>query len=222
MASLVVFLAAVAATAIAQNLTIDDFTTGNYQSPGYKSGATHRTVQTGSMLGGSRDTNMFVCDTTKKGDCILRNPYNQASSYGFVPANGGQPAAMVQTGGYFTGPRIDMGYGFHNPMDVDFGAYQKIRINFNGLSQVLNFNILLYTGTSYAQGGCNLAPYAGKFSAELPLNLFVQNPGFDLHNVNLMDMIFQNGSTIGNVGFGITSIELSNTTASGVVIDCHF
>jgi len=218
----VLFLAAIATNAMAQDQTIDDFTTGNYQSPGYKSGATHTSIQSGSMMGGSRDTNMFVCDSTKKGDCVSRNPYNQASSYAFLPAKGGQAAAMVQTGGYFAGPRIDMGYGFQNPMDVDFSGYQKIRVNFNGLSQVLNFNILLYTGGAYAQGGCNLSPYAGQFSAELPLSLFVQTQGFDFHHVNLINVIFQNGSTIGNVGFGITSIELSNTTKGGVVIDCHF
>jgi hypothetical protein len=129
---------------------------------------------------------------------------------------------MVQTGGYFAGPRIDMGYGFHNPMDVDFSVYQKIRINFNGLSQPLNFNIQLFTGTSYAQGGCNMPAYPGQFSAELPLSLFIQTQGFDFHHVNLINVIFQNGSTIGNVGFGITSLELSNTTKGGVVIDCHY
>jgi hypothetical protein len=37
-----------------------------------------------------------------------------------------------------------------------------------------------------------------------------------------MDFIFQDGSTIGDVGFGITSIELANSVKGGVVIDCHF
>jgi hypothetical protein len=59
-ASVVLFLAAVAASAVAQDLTIDDFTTGHYQSPGYKSGLVNRNIQAGSMMGGSRDTVMDV------------------------------------------------------------------------------------------------------------------------------------------------------------------
>jgi hypothetical protein len=215
-------IAAIAATAGAQDLTIDDFTTGHYQSPGYTSGLIHRNIQTGSMMGGSRDTNMWICDTNKKGECALANPYHQASSYGFLPAKGGQPAAMVQTGGYFAGPRIDMGYGYQTSLNADFTPYQKIRVNFTGLTEGLNFNIQPHTGGPYAQGGCNLPAYAGKFSVELPLSKFVQTQGFSFADVTYMDVIFQSGSAIGTVSFGITSIELSNTTKSGIVIDCHY
>jgi hypothetical protein len=218
-----VFLPMVGAqVAFAQDFTVDDFKTGHYQSPGFKTGLAHSSIQTGSMMGGSRDTNMSVCDTTKQGNCAKANPYNQASSYGFLAARGGQAAAMVQTGGYFAAPRIDMGYGYQTPMDQDFSSYQKIRIEFNGLSQPLNFNIQLFTGAAYAQGGCNIPAYAGPFSAELPLKLFVQTQGFDFHHVNEINVIFQNGSVIGDVGFGVTSIELSNTTKGGVVVDCHY
>lgn len=219
-ASAVLFLIAMSTTVLAQDLTIDDFSTGHYQSPGYKSGAKHRSVQTGSMMGGSRDTNFFVC--TNPADCAGRNPYNQASSYGFLPANGGQPAAMVQTGGYFVGPRIDMGYGYQTPLNADFTGYQKIRVNFSGLSQPLNFNIQPHTGGPYAQGGCNIPAYAGSFAVELPLDKFIQTQGFSFADVTYMDVIFQDGSVIGSVSFGITSIELSNTTKSGIVIDCHY
>ncbi len=220
--SAVLMLAAMSATALAQDLTIDDFSTGHYQSPGYKSGAKHNSLQSGSMMGGTRDTNFFVCKTAT--DCAAQNPYNQSSSYGFLPANGGQPAAMVQTGGYFAGPRIDMGYGYQNPLHADFTAYQKIRVNFSGLSQPLNFNIQPHSGSGgpYAQGGCNIQPYAGAFAVELPLDKFVQTQGFTFTDVVNMDFIFQDGSVIGAVSFGITSIELSNMTKSGVVIDCHY
>jgi len=221
-ASVVLFLAALATSAVAQDLTIDDFSTGNYQSGGYKSGTTNTSTQSGSMIGGSRETNMFVCDTTKKGDCASRNPYKQASSYGFLPARGGQPASMVQTGGYFSGPRIDLYYGLQTPLNADFTPYQKIRVSFTGSSQPLNFNIQPHTGGPYAQGGCNIPPYAGAFSVELPLNLFVQTQGFSFADVTYMDVIFQDASAIGGVSFGITSIVLTNTTAGGVVIDCHY
>lgn len=220
-AAAVLFLAAMAISAVAQDLTIDNFTTGNSPSIPYKSG-THESIQTGSMLGGSREASLFICDTKKKGDCALRNPYNQFSSYGFLPANGGQPASMVQTGGYFAGPRIDLFYGLQTPLNANFTPYQKIRVNFSGLTQPLNFNIQPHTGGPYAQGGCNLPAYGGSFSVELPLSLFVQTPGFSFADVTYMDVIFQSGSVLGGVSFGITSIELTNTTAGGVVIDCHY
>jgi hypothetical protein len=165
---------------------------------------------------------MFVCDPKTKGDCAARNPYNQSSSFGFLPSRGGQPNAMVQTGGYFAPPRIDMWYGGQNPMNADFSGYQKIRVSFNGLTQPLNFNIQLHTGGPYAQGGCNIPPYAGAFNVELPLSLFTQTQGFSFADVTAMDVIFQDGSAIGGVSFGVTSIVLTNTTAGGVVINCHY
>lgn len=218
------FVLCAAQFTFAQDKTIDDFTTGAYQSKPLTRGLDH-SVLTGDpnhLLGGSRDTQMLVCDPKVKGQCAAVNPYNQPNSYGFFPATSGRVASMVQTGGYYAGPRIDMGYGFQNPMDINFGAYQKIRINFSGLSQGLNFNILLYSGGPYAIGGCNMGTFAGAFSAELPLSLFQQAEGFDLSHVTNVDVIFQDGSAVGNVGFGVTSIELSNTTKSGVVIDCHY
>jgi hypothetical protein len=205
----------------AQDQPIDSFTTGYLKPVLVKSGS-NQSILSGNMMGGTRQTTMFVCDTKKKGDCASRNPYGQSSSYGFLPENAGQPAAMIQTGGYLAPPRIDMGYGYQNPMNWDFSGYQKIRVNFTGLSQTLNFNILLYSGAPYAIGGCNIPAYAGTFSVELPLNLFQQGKDFTLTDVTNIDVIFQDGSVIGNVGFGITSIELSNTSAGGVVVDCHY
>jgi hypothetical protein len=217
--SVVLFLGAVAASAVAQDKTIDDFTTGPYQSPAFKAGAKHSSTQTGSMMGGTRSTNMYVC---AKALCPAQNPYNQGSSYGYFVANTNRPAAMVQTAGYDSPPRIDMGYGGGSPMNEDFSGYQKIRVDFKGLTQPLNFNIQLFTGTAWAQGGCNMSAYPGDFSAELPLNKFIQNPGFSFADVTSMNVIFQSSSAIGGVSFAITSLELSNTTKSGLVVDCHY
>ena len=171
----VLFLAAVAANAVAQDLTIDNFLTGNYQSGGYKSGTTNTSTQSGSMIGGSRETNMFVCDTTKKGDCASRNPYKQASSYGFLPARGGQPASMVQTGGYFSGPRIDLYYGLQTPLNADFTPYQKIRVSFTGLSQPLNFNIQPHTGGPMPRAAATF-PRTRERSVSNCLSIFLFRP----------------------------------------------
>ena len=97
------FVLGAAQFTVAQEQTIDDFTTGNLQPGSVKSGSQEK-IQAGSMLGGSRVVTMVVCDPKTKGDCIARNPYNQPSSFGFLPPKGGQPAAMVQTGGYFAPP----------------------------------------------------------------------------------------------------------------------
>jgi hypothetical protein len=215
------FVLSAAHFTFAQDQTIDNFSTGNLQPVLVKVGSQER-IQTGNMLGGSRDTVMSVCDTTKKGECARVNPYNQASSFGFLPARGGQPPAMVQTAGYFAPPRIDMYYGLQSTMHADFSGYQKIRVKFSGLTQELNFNIQPHTGGPYAQGGCNIAPYGGSFSVELPLDKFIVTDGFSFADVTWIDVIFQDGSVLGGVSFGITSIELTNTTAGGVVIDCHY
>jgi hypothetical protein len=217
--SVVLFLAAVVASAVAQDKIIDDFSTGPYQSPTFKSGTKHSSIQTGSMMGGTRGTNMSIC---AKALCPSQNPYNQGSSYGYFPANSNRPATMVQTAGYDSFPRIDMGYGGGSPMNEDFSGYQKIRVNFKGLTQPLNFNIQLFTGTAHVAGGCNMAAYPGEFSAELPLNKFTQNPGFSFAAVTSINVVFQSSSVIGGVDFAITSFELSNTTKSGLVIDCHY
>jgi hypothetical protein len=206
--------------AMAQNLTIDDFTTGSYLSPNYISGTWSNTSsQNGSMMGGNRTTNMNVCDPT---NCSVQNPYQQPSAYGFFPKSATQPAAMVQTAGYYAGPRIDMGYGFGVHMDEYFAGYQKIRVSFQSLTEPLNFNIQLFTGTSWAQGGCNINAYSAPFVVELPLNKFVVTKGFDFVHVNLLDFIFQSSSAIGGVSFGITKIELANDTVAGLVIPCHY
>ena len=216
-------LAAAAVNASAQScpdLTIDDFTTGHYQSPNFVNGPTHDSVQYGKMMGGSRDTNMYICPTTTP--CPTYNPYNQPSSYTFSSGTTTFKPAMVQTAGFEVGPRIDMAYGFHGVMNENFVPYQKIRLNFKGLTQPLNFNIQLYTGTSWAQGGCNIPAYPAEFAIELPLDKFVTTTGFSLSQVNYMNFIFQDGSYIAGVEFAITSIELTNTTKPGNTISCHY
>ena len=216
------FVVGAAQFTFAQDLILDDFTTGHYSGPAVRSG-TQTSTQFGGMIGGARDNGLFICNPKIKGDCASRNPYVQPSAYGFFPAKGGQPTSMVVTGGYFTGPpRFEMDYGFHTPMDVNFSAYQKIRVSFSGLTQTLNFNIQVFTDPSdHALGGCNVPALAGPFSVELPLSKFsIQGPNFDFGHIRLIQVIHQDGSAVGGMAFGVTSIVLTNTTAGGVVIAC--
>lgn len=206
----------------AQDLNIDDFKAGVYQSPQFYGGALHPKSQTGlttHIIGGTRSTNINVCATTP---CPVNNPFNQPSSYQFRPGSNTVPSAFLLKSGYYVGPRIDMAYGGGAPMQVDLSGYKSgwIRLNFKALTENLNFNIQLFTGTTYAQGGCNINYYPGDFSVEVPFSKFIDN-GIDYSNINTMNFIFQSGSAIGAVDFLVTSIEVSNTAKPGA-ISCHY
>jgi len=132
-------------------------------------------------------------------------------------------SAFIQNPGFYVSHRIDMAYGGGAPMHVDLSPYQQngfIRLNFLGLTENLNFNIQLFTGTVWAQGGCNIGYYPGSFSVELPLSKFVDK-GINFADINTMNFIFQSGSAIGIVSSAITSIEASNTSKPGA-ISCHY
>jgi hypothetical protein len=206
----------------AQDLNIDDFRQGAYQSPQFRSGARHVSTQIGStahIIGGTRSTNINICATTP---CPTKNPFDQPSSYQFRPGTKGGPSAFLLKSGFHVGPRIDMQYGEGGPMQADFSGYKSgwIRLNFKGLAENLNFGILLFTGTTYAQSGCNINAYPGDFSVEAPLSLF-HDHGIDYTNINSMDFFFQSGSAIGGVNFLVTSIEVSNAHKKGA-ISCFF
>jgi hypothetical protein len=202
----------------AQDLNIDDFTAGAYQSPQFLSGPTHVSSQNGptaNIIGGTRSTNINICATTP---CPINNPFNQPSSYQFRPGTHGGHSAFLLKSGFYVGPRLDMGYGGGSPMQEDFSSYKNgwIRLNFKGLTENLNFNIQLFTGTTWAQGGCNINTYPGDFSVEVPFAKFIDN-GINYANINYMDFIFQSGSAIGAVSFLVTSIEVSNTHKTGAL-----
>jgi hypothetical protein len=194
---------------------IDDFSSGTYQSPQFKTG-THTSSQNGTMLGLNRSTSLSIC-TPKI--CAAANPYKQAISYAFLPTGSAAPAAMIQSVGYGAGPRIDMGYGFGVPMDQDLSSADRIQIHFLGLTQVLNFNLQIFTGSSWGQNGCNLLPSTVPFTVELPYTGFF-GTGFDKAHVNFLNFIFQNGSPIGGTNFAIASIKAVQGGETGAIV-CH-
>jgi len=216
----VVFLLAVAASA--QDLNIDDFTKGAYQSPQFISGPTHASTQTGptaNIIGGTRSTNLYVCATTS---CPLDNPFHQPSSYQFRPGAHGVPSAFLLKSGFYVGPRIDVQYGAGAPMQADFSTYKSgwIRLNFKGITENEIFGVLLFTGTTYAQSGCHVNAYPGDFSVEVPFSLFHDN-GIDYSNITAMDFFFESDTVIGGANLLVTSIEVSNTHKTGA-LTCSF
>jgi len=209
------------AMAAAGDVLIDDFSTGRYHSPQVKSG-TQAAEQPGAMLGGYRDTSMFVCDTTLAGDCASRNPFSVNSSYLIDKGKGSLPvSAFVQNVGYQAPPRVEIGYGYGPvPMSANLagGPGRLLRLTFNALSQPLNFNVLMFTGIGRGQDGCNVLEINHPFMLELPFTEFTPaNGGFVAAAIDHIDLIFQNGSAIGSVEFGLTRVEVSDTPAAGAI-----
>jgi len=209
-ASLCLLLSTFTGNAIAQSRVIDNFTTGPFKSALYRTGINNTpyakpSSQDGAMLGGNRSTGMFVCTP---GLCGLAQPV----SYEFKRINN-TTGAFLFNAGFGAVPRIDMEYGAGVPMSIDFTPYDRIRVTFLGLTQPLNFNIQAFTGTVWAQNGCNVANLNRPFSIDFPFTGFhVSIPAsFSWANINLMDFIFQSGSAIGGVDQGISSIVLTNT-----------
>ena len=225
----VVLLAAVAASAAYAETTVvvDDFRTGHFQSPQYRKGWTtdNHAFQLGAMLGGRRDEALGICDTTVPGRCGSVNPYGQTASFAITPSAlpGGAPL-LIHSAGYDLGPRLEVDYGWGDPMSIDFasrvnqGGTGRLRVDFDGLSETLNFNVLLFSSNGhYAQSGCNIPQHNGPFSAELVLDKFHHDDAFTFADVSHIVLIFQSSSTIGTVNFGVRAIEASDTPHGGSV-----
>lgn len=209
--SLYLFFAALAGSAIAKDRTIDDFTTGPFMSQSYRTGRAPVSSQNGVMLGGNRSTSMFVCTP---GSC----GFGQPASYEFQPLTG-TTGVFLFNAGFGAQPRIDMQYGSGAPMSVNFTSYDRIRMNFRGLSQPLNFNIQVFTSTTWAQNGCNLNELNRPFSIELPFSGFIiSGSKFSWSTITFMNNIFQSDSAIGSVDLAINSIVLSNTPMPGAQV----
>jgi hypothetical protein len=209
--SLFLFLAAVVGSAGAQDLTIDNFTSGPFKQAPARCGTVPSNTQSGTMLGGSRLTILTLSTGSACG-------FAQPNSYEIKLATRATPAAFLFSAGYGAGPRVDMDYGFGTPMNIDFTPYDRIRVNFLGLTRTLNFNILLYSGAPFVISGCNVSELNGPFSIEVPLSIFSGSQNFNFANVTNMDFIFGDGNgSIGGVTLGATSFELSNTPKPGAI-----
>jgi hypothetical protein len=202
------FIAALLAIpqAAMSQLVLDDFTTGKYQKTLGSSSDTN--TQTGSMVGGSRETVFFICPP---GPCGARNPFGQPSSFQIRPATKQEPAALIMNGGYKVGPRLDVYYGSGAAMNLNLSAlYDRIRLTFDASDLSVNFNILVFTGTTWSQIGCNLDPSITSFTYDFPFANFQAAPGTsgaDFSDLTLMDFIFQTDSAIGGNNWAVTSFQ---------------
>jgi hypothetical protein len=102
-------------------------------------------------------------------------------------------------------------------MNADLSSADRLRVYFLGLTGTLNFNIQMFTGTSWGQNGCNLPGSTVPFTVELPFTGFA-GPGFDKSQVNYINLIFQDGSAIGGINFAIASVEAVNGGQAGAIV----
>ena len=217
---LLLFILSFAASyfAFGQDILIDDFTKGGSPILAYQSGVheNHYSGDPAHLIGGDRD---FVV----KADL---NALNQISTFQFRPDP--SPAglsAYIHNAAFYSSPRTEICYGCGGTrLHLDLSSYRDdpngvVRFRFKGLSEVLNLNILLFTGGRYAAAGCNILAYPGEFVFDVPFSKFV-NYGADFADITSMTFITQNGSPIGAVEFGLSSITISNTPYGGA-FQCH-
>lgn len=214
--SLLIAIACASSGAFASDLVIDDFKTGQYNSPQLKSGI-FTNVQTGSMQGGSRSITMDICTGS---NCRAQNPFSDVASFKVAASRDPKnPAwALIQNAGFEVYPRIDLVYGATpGHLDLDLSAYDRLRFNFMSTSETLNFNVQLFDDTGlYIQGGCNYAAHDGPFALELPFSAFVKPGGpIDMTHVTYIDAIFQAASVAGANEFAVDNVSASNSTQSG-------
>ena len=181
----------------AQDLILDDFTTGAGKLGPISSGSRTATQTGTGIVGGSRYANLNIGKASA-------NEFHQASDVQFLPSTTPNvPSAMVWTAGYKSNARIEIGYGFlanSIPLHLNLISYDRLRVSFDGLTQPLNFNVEVWYGPNsnvVASLGCNLIP-SGPFTLDFPLSAFVSgSPGpVDWSNIAGFYIIFQGAPSL--------------------------
>jgi hypothetical protein len=199
----------------AAQLTIDDFSTGANKKT-LSTGSDDHTV-TGTMIGGERRTYFRVCQHTP---CtVAENEFAQSATFQTGPSkNGAVSSALIMSSGYKTFPLIQIFWGIDGqnnvaPLHLDLRPYDRLRVSFDGLTEVLNFNLQLYTPTGNAQIGCNLLPVhpvKPPYTVDFPLVDFTRVSGttIDFGDITYMDML----SFLGG-NYAITKYEAVSSSA---------
>jgi len=206
-------------------LLIDDFSTGPYQKS-LKSG-TDTNSQSGSMIGGSRETSFFACVKT---DCGKWNPFGQPSSFQIQPKTKTSPSALVFNGAYKSQAYLGVLYGFSAPMTLDLASsYDRLRVTFDSADQAVNFNIIVWSngGSLYSQTGCWLSdPGAGtSFSVDFPFADFTpggDTPGASFSGINYMEFLFDGAQgTLTGEDWAVTSLQAIPIGAPAANVTCN-
>lgn len=213
----------------AAQLVLDDFSSGFYQET-LKTGEDNNT-QAGKMAGGSRTTVYGSCPNKHcSGGGLGDNPFDQPNSFEIRSGTATSPNALIFNSGYKTFPYLWLKYGYATPMNLDLASdYDRIRVNFDGANQSINFNIEVFSnaGSLYSEIGCNLVSPWGfmkPFSADFPFKNFIPGtgtPGADFKGVT--NMIFEFGESEGpnmEADYAVTSIQAVPNSDRQAAITC--
>ncbi|MGA8438349.1 MAG: hypothetical protein WB762_14355 [Candidatus Sulfotelmatobacter sp.] len=214
---------AIAQFAVAQ-LVLDDFSTGAYQKT-LTSGA-DTNIQYGSMVGDSRETTLNMCPPAQ---CNAHGlAFNQPTSFQIKGKTKSAPAALVYSSGYKTDGYLGVFYGKSTPLNLDLASsYDRIRLNFDGADEFVNFDIVVYTNGLYSASGCNLADrtYGKPFSVDFPFTDFTPGNGVagaDFRDLTQIALLFADSEgPHGGEDFAVTSVEAIPTGAPKADITCH-
>ena len=176
----------------AQNLTLDDFSTGVYkQTLPTSTAISDQNIQTGNMIVGSRDPFYFVCHQVPCN--AAENPFGQNATVKIGRNTGGISSALVFSSGYKIVPDPHVFYGSNAPLQLNLNGYNRLRVTFDGLTQIVNFNLELYSPTGNGQLGCNLPPLTPlSFTEDFPLADFVPNT-IDFGNISRVALLTESG-----------------------------
>jgi hypothetical protein len=186
----------------AQGLSLDNFKTGPGKvgpiASGNKTGS-----QTGiGIIGGTRTTELSFSGL---------NEFARKASVRFRPSSKPEvPSAMLWSVGYKAYPRIDLVYGSSTaPLSLNLSGYDRLRVSFDGLQQLLNFNVTVFD-SSYIGGsiGCNI-----HFINDAPLTVdfrfadISRGDGGQMNwtAIEILDFVFQGGN-LGSPNLAVTSI----------------
>ena len=213
---LVLAIAALCQGVAVAQLTIDDFSSGAYKKALATGDDTH--TVTGTMLGGERYTYFRVCNQIP---CkTAENEFGQSSTFQTRPSKeAGVPSALIMNSGYKMFPLVQVFWVAHTPLHQDLTPYDRLRVTFDGIGQVLNFNVQLYSLTGSGQLGCNLLPVlqATPFTVDFPLVDFVSGDGtqIDFTNITMVDML----SFVGG-DYAITNYEAIPASMPAASLTC--
>ncbi len=183
-------------------VVIDDFSTGTFSQSvgitGFNNPATWFTdQQSGTMIGGTRTV------TLETGDI------NGSTNSSTIGVSGGELGLNL---GVDTTHRLGISYGA-TPLGLDLSGEDRLRLDFSGNSDGLNFNILLFDNTSsYLQIGYNIAPSATSFSWDFLFSdgVLGAQPGVTTFNFNNISSIYLQSQT----GFAGQDFGISNISAT--------
>ena len=205
-------------------LLLDDFSTGPYEKT-LKSG-TDTNSQSGSMIGGSRQTSFFACVPT---NCGKWNPFGQPSSFQVRAKTKTTPSALIFNGAYKSQADLAVSYGYSAPMTLDLSTYDRLRVTFDSADQAVNFNIIVWSngGALYSQTGCWLSdPGLGtSFSVDFPFADFTpggDTPGASFNGINYMEFLFDGaqGAYTGE-DWAVTSFQAIPIGAPAATVTCY-